>query len=293
MKARAVGSAIVVALGLVPTLLGGPVFALLLVVLGLCGYREFLALTAQFGASIVHRANVAGYMAIMGFALLGLAGLESPGLFVMTALAVIVPLAILVPSVDVPHALTNWSLSVAGSLYLGLPVFAAVALRSLPGRTSSASVLDPQLVIHLPWDAATRGLGWALTAILATWIGDTVAYVVGRSFGRRKLAPHVSPGKTVEGACAGLIGSSLTGGASFVAFGIGPWWIGLFVGVMIGLTGQLGDLSESFLKRQAGVKDSGTIIPGHGGILDRIDALLFAFPVSLALAIGFERFLAP
>ena len=88
----------------------------------------------------------------------------------------------------------------------------------------------------------------------------------------------------------GLLGAMAVGAVSFEGFGLGNWKLGLIAGAVIGLAGQLGDLGESVLKRQAGVKDSGSMIPGHGGVLDRIDALLFAFPAGFLMAVGLERF---
>ena len=140
------------------------------------------------------------------------------------------------------------------------------------------------------WDAAPRGLGWVLTVVLAIWVGDSVALFAGRAWGKRKLAPLISPNKSQEGAIGGLVASMIVGAVSFQSFGLGSWKLGLFAGAVISIAGQVGDLAESVLKRQAGVKDSGSLVPGHGGILDRIDELLFAFPAGLLMAIGLERF---
>jgi phosphatidate cytidylyltransferase len=142
------------------------------------------------------------------------------------------------------------------SLYLGLPLGAMIAIRE------------------------TRGGQGLFLLMLTVFVSDTAQYYSGRAFGRRPLAPKVSPKKTVEGAIGGLLFGSV---ALAVA---GGWWlpavpVGLRVllGVTIVALGIAGDLFESMLKRSAGVKDSSSLIPGHGGILDRIDALLFAAPV--------------
>jgi phosphatidate cytidylyltransferase len=124
--------------------------------------------------------------------------------------------------------------------------------------------------------------GEHLYALLAAiWLGDTAAYLTGRAFGRTKLAPWISPGKTVVGLFGGLAGGVL--GIIVV-----DWSVGLdlqrpidaiVLGVLLGFAGVAGDLAESALKRGAGVKDSGALFPGHGGVLDRFDSLLFAAPV--------------
>ncbi len=118
-----------------------------------------------------------------------------------------------------------------------------------------------------------------LYALLLIWVGDTAAYFAGRAVGRHKLAPKISPGKTVEGSVASLVAT----------LGIGFWlfrlWFpslavvhAILLPLSVNLLAQMGDLAESALKRGAGVKDSSTVLPGHGGILDRIDSLLFALP---------------
>jgi phosphatidate cytidylyltransferase len=111
------------------------------------------------------------------------------------------------------------------------------------------------------------------------WVGDSAAYYGGRAFGRHPLAPRVSPKKTVEGAIAGLAGSMLVGGFAGVFFLGEPWLSVTLISGATAVLGQIGDLAESAMKRSAGVKDSSSILPGHGGILDRLDSLFFAAPV--------------
>jgi phosphatidate cytidylyltransferase len=155
-------------------------------------------------------------------------------------------------------------------------------VEALPAAGISSSAL---LLVAFPLSFAVRlhGMGTLgpkllLFALVITWAGDTVAYFVGRAVGRHKFAPILSPKKTWEGAVGGFAGSLLVG----VAF---SKWIGVPMSQMLAMAaignvaGQIGDLLESAYKRSAGVKDSGTLLPGHGGILDRIDALILAIPV--------------
>jgi phosphatidate cytidylyltransferase len=128
--------------------------------------------------------------------------------------------------------------------------------------------------------ALPDGVQWILLLVWVTWIGETAAYLVGSLAGRHKLVPGISPGKTVEGAVAQLVASVLA------ALTAGGWLFpglqlrdAVAVGILLGVLGQVGDLVESALKRSVGVKDAGNVIPGHGGILDRIDGLLFNVPV--------------
>jgi phosphatidate cytidylyltransferase len=153
-------------------------------------------------------------------------------------------------------ALGRTAAAVFPMLYLGLPIGAMVALRTLRGREALFLLL------------------------LTVMVSDTAQYYAGRAFGRRLLAPRVSPKKTLEGAIGGFVF-----GALIVAV-VGGWWLPTtpaplraLLGATLVAAGIAGDLFESMLKRSAGVKDSSTLIPGHGGVLDRIDALLFAAPV--------------
>jgi len=155
-------------------------------------------------------------------------------------------------------------------------------VEALPAAGISSGAL---LLVAFPLSFAVRlhGMGalgpkLLLFALVITWAGDTVAYFVGRAIGKHPFAPILSPKKTWEGAVGGFVGSLLVG----VAF---SKWTGIAMGQMLAMAavgnvaGQVGDLLESAYKRSAGVKDSGTLLPGHGGILDRIDALILAIPV--------------
>jgi len=127
--------------------------------------------------------------------------------------------------------------------------------------------------------APPAGACWLTLVLAGCWAEDIAAYLVGTRLGRRKLCPKISPGKTVEGAIAGLAGSVLVTAALGAWFGL-PVVHGLALGALMGVAGQLGDLSESVLKRRAGVKDAGAMLPGHGGVLDRFDSLLFNGPLA-------------
>jgi phosphatidate cytidylyltransferase len=155
-------------------------------------------------------------------------------------------------------------------------------VESLPAVGISSGAL---LTIALPLTFVARlhgiplvGPSLLLFSLVITWVGDTTAYFVGRSIGRHPLAPHLSPKKTWEGSVASLLGAMLVGAVFAYKLNIG---LGHLVGMAAAgnIAGQAGDLLESAYKRSAGVKDSGALLPGHGGILDRIDALILAIPV--------------
>jgi phosphatidate cytidylyltransferase len=175
-------------------------------------------------------------------------------------------------------------LTAVALLALMLAVRAGNLASALPG---SALTLMGVVYIFATWKCAIplreRSPHWLMFALLVNWAGDIGAYYVGRSLGRHKLAERVSPNKTWEGAVGSLVASSLLAGAYLL------WLVpGLMVWQVVALTvtanaaGQLGDLAESAMKRGAHMKDSGTLLPGHGGMLDRVDSTLFALPVIYA-----------
>ena len=165
------------------------------------------------------------------------------------------------------------SATILGALITGGGLMFALFLRDLDPGPAGPSWLGATIVAY---------------PIMLAWMGDTFAYFGGRAWGRKKLIPSVSPAKTVAGALAGFCGAVLTGALyGWLVFGL---WQDVPVGagaaalggVLIGPAAQLGDLAESLLKRDAGVKDSGTLFPGHGGVLDRFDAVFVALPVGYA-----------
>jgi phosphatidate cytidylyltransferase len=139
--------------------------------------------------------------------------------------------------------------------------------------------LYPALPIRYDF-ANNTGLPWTLFLLLVTWGGDTFALVAGKKIGKRPLAPALSPKKTKEGALAGfLAGIAIAVAIRYFLFTDLPLRHVITASIFLGIFGQLGDLAESMIKRAAGVKDSSRLIPGHGGVLDRMDSLLFSFPV--------------
>ena len=198
--------------------------------------------------------------------------------FVVLLLLGLVSLAAAVFDKRVQRALLSTAATVCGALYTGGTLSFAILIRSLPevGGTFPAQRAEGFTLLLLP--------------VLVTWAGDTCAYFAGKKLGRRKLAPQTSPGKTVEGGIAGLVGAVAMGFAlgflldGYRNFPIAPATAAL-MGLFLGIAGQLGDLAESRLKREAGVKDSGSILPGHGGMLDRFDALFFTIPLAYGLIV--------
>ena len=168
-------------------------------------------------------------------------------------------------------ALPGAAATLLGIIYIGLPLALLAELRRLPD--------GPQ---------------WVIYVLVITWVGDTAAYFAGRSFGRRRMSPRISPGKTWEGAAASLAAAVLFSLAYLTYFvpQFPKAWSAA-AALAVNAAGQVGDLAESALKRGAGVKDSSTLLPGHGGLLDRMDALLFAVPALWYIFSLRARFSAP
>lgn len=172
-------------------------------------------------------------------------------------------------------AMIDWALSLAMSIYLGWPMSMLLLLRGYTpasihlGGAIFTSLLNGTLIVF------PRGLWWLLTVLLGVWGFDAAAFFSGRYFGRHRLAPRISPAKSWEGVLGGLV-LSITAALLLTVKPLGvPWYLAVILGIVLGIAAVVGDLAESLIKRQTHVKDSGQIMPGHGGMLDRIDSVLF------------------
>ena len=174
-----------------------------------------------------------------------------------------------------PEPLSNTGVTLLGVFYAGWLMSYLIQIRSLEG-----------IIAPIPFGSSPKG-AWLVCYIMAmTWTTDAGAFFIGRQFGRHKLAATLSPNKTIEGSIGGIAFAILMGILWGSWIGV-PWIHGVVLGVMCGVLGQVGDLCESAMKRDVGIKDFGGIMPGHGGVLDRFDSLLFTAPACFYYLVAF------
>jgi phosphatidate cytidylyltransferase len=246
---------IVTALVLIPIVvwmvLAAPywVFAAFAAAVGLAAFHEFDQIAGLQG---IARAGWPGMAA-------GLVFLFAPEPFVIVSILTLVAMTLAMRLADLAGALKSAAAFLLGVVYIFGAWRCAIGLREI----------NPH---------------WLMIALLVSWAGDTAALYVGRAFGRHKFAPRVSPGKTWEG-CLGSVAGGTLAAAIYAHYLIAAAPIAAVLGLAAAanIAGQVGDLCESALKRGAGVKDSGSSLPGHGGWLDRIDSTLFSVPVVYAV----------
>jgi len=291
LRTRILTAAILAPVVLVVAFLGEPWISLLIGIaaflafvelvslLDAAGYQPPQVLTILSGVALTAAGLISVNAENVGGVLTGVVGaLDPPGLVAATMIAVILLLAAAAFMRGDPKAgYMTWSMSVFGCAYIGLllPTIALVAHLPALGGTETT----PVGLLGLG-----SGVAWTLTLVLIVWLYDTGAYLVGRRIGRTKLVEHISPAKTVEGFVGGLVAATIGAGIGAALIGLEPWHP-LIMGPLVGVAAQAGDLAESLLKRAAGRKESGFLVPGHGGILDRIDSFLFAAPVLAGYAL--------
>jgi phosphatidate cytidylyltransferase len=193
---------------------------------------------------------------------------------VSTAIIIITLLLMLMKEQEV-DVLAKTGLNLLVIIYLGWFLSHAILLRNI-GDSEYMRVLGESSK-----GLRDAGFFYIIFVVTCTFLNDTAAYYIGMWKGKRKLSPNISPGKTVVGTIAGLISSIITGAVVNLIFGspLSYSWV-FFLGLIVAISAIFGDLFESMIKRSVGVKDSGAILPGHGGILDRFDSLILVFPVS-------------
>ena len=229
---------------------GEPWFTILVAIWGVLAVFEFYRLVA---ASKVPPLTYFGLIWTLLFILSPHFdyGIITPPLL---ASAVVLPLIWLLLRPQKETAFAGWAWTIAGILYVGWLLSYLVALRGL--------------------DA---GRDWLFFALFTNFGSDTAAFFVGRTWGKHHLAPSISPGKTWEGAIAGVFGAIMVSLGLVALFSLPlSYWQAILLGLLVSIFGQLGDLVESLFKRNMGVKESGKLMPGHGGLLDRMDSVVFA-----------------
>ena len=245
---------------------GDELFALLLAVLGVVALGELYTLMGR-----VRPPALAGFLTLIALLVAALYGEPRHALIVLVAAF---PVTFFLALVRPRRENVSWAIAATlfGVLWIGVPMAHAIWLRDLTTVQHGHEV--------------GTGMGLVLDVLIATFVGDTCAYFVGRSYGRSPIAPLISPNKTLEGLIGGIVGGTL----AFWLAGLYQDWLSggdaLLIGFLVAITAPIGDLFESMIKRDLEVKDTGTLFGAHGGVLDRLDAVLFTIVVGYYAAVG-------
>jgi phosphatidate cytidylyltransferase len=275
LRDRVRSAAILVPPLLLALWLGGPWIVLLVgLAVGVAAVEAFRLLTAAGHASMPSLGIVLAVVIALGDSVKALPG--GSGLL-LAALGIVLVGTGALTRLDPREGLAVFVTTTFGALYVGMLGFVA-------RLADTGAPIDPSSI--LGWLGAERA--WILVLVLVVWAYDTAAYFSGRRFGRHPLMQHISPSKTLEGVAGGVAAAGVVGALLVGALGR-PVLAGLVLGLALALAAQAGDLAESMLKRAAGAKESGSLIPGHGGLLDRVDSFLFAAPVAYFYVVSVLR----
>lgn len=265
LQQRLVSAAILIPLLLVVLWAGQPWIGIVVALIAFLAAREVFSLMRQAGLPSEPLLGTAIAVAVVAEAWLLEERVGEAA--VIAAAAIILAGAGALLRRDPAEGFGAWMATAFGGLYVGLLGFAVRLYEAAPPLPDRAPLAD--------WVDGPRA--WILVLVLGVWSYDTAAYLAGRRWGRRRLIPHVSPGKTWEGTLGGALAALLVSALLLALIGEDPR-TAVLLGPLLAVSAQVGDLVESMLKRAAGVLDSGLLIPGHGGMLDRVDSFLFAAP---------------
>jgi phosphatidate cytidylyltransferase len=277
LRLRILSAAVLAPVVLLVVILGQPWLTLALALVAGIGAAEMFALLRRAGYPVQLPLGIA--VAALAVLEAGFLGEDIAGWSMLTAVAIVVAGLGAFAWRDPREGLQSWVATAFGGLAVGLLSFVIRIFEAAPDVPRSA-----------PWGGlgTDGGRPWLLVMVLAVWAFDTGAYAAGRTWGRRRFLEHLSPSKTLEGVAGGAIAATVVTALTLWLAGSNP--VGaLVLGPLVAFAAQAGDLAESMLKRAAGAKDSGTLIPGHGGILDRVDSIIFAAPVVYLYILVLER----
>jgi phosphatidate cytidylyltransferase len=275
MRQRALSAAIFVPPLLIVLALGEPWFGALIAVFVAVAAWETARLLRGAGYAVVPAVAILGAVAIAAD-VASISQLRPYADLAVAAALVVAAFAVFLES-DVKVGFAAWMATAFAAVYVGML-----------GALVRLGEVAPPLAGTAPLAQLGAQRGWILLAILLVWSFDTGAYCLGIALGKRKFLSHISPSKSYWGLWGGVVASTAVAVAGLWALGQPPI-LGFVLGPVIGIVAQAGDLAESMLKRAAGAKDSGRLIPGHGGILDRVDSFIFAAPIAAIFVTALVR----